>query len=78
MSPRGCHQSSHTLEVCAGEDLGCGSLNSRETPEFLGREEEEEEMMVGNGGEQREEENEGIKSLKSIFFQTHFGISAQG
>lgn len=54
------------------------SLNSRETPEFLGREEEEEQMMVGKGGEQRDEENEGIKYLKSIFFETHFGISAQG
>lgn len=74
MSPRGCHQSSHTLEVCAGEDLGCGSLNSRETPEFLGGEEEEEKMLAGKGEEQRDEENEGMKSSKSIFSGPIFGL----
>lgn len=67
MSPRGCRWSSHTLEVCAGEDLGCGSLNSRETPEFLRGEEEKEKILVRKGEEQRDEENEGIKPLKSIF-----------
>lgn len=54
------------------------SLNSRETPEFLGREEEEEQMMVGKGGEQRDEENEGIKYLKSIFFPDPFWDQCPG
>lgn len=78
MTPRGCHWSSHTLEACAGEDLACGSLNSRETPEFRGGEEEEEKTLVGKGEEQRGEESEGLKSLKCIFSQSHFGISARG
>lgn len=78
MSPRGCHRSGLTLEVCAGEGLGCGSLNSRETPESHGGEEEEEKTLVGKEEEQCDEENKGVKSLKSIFFQNHFGISARG
>lgn len=70
MSPRGCHWSCHTLEVCAGGGLCCGSLNSRETLEFLGG--EEEEMLAGKGEEQGDEENGELKSLKSIFSRPFF------